>query len=294
MFPPPAALPPTRRAGAGRSSGNALRSLLRPPRGWDSPVLPAGLVPLRSCPGSSRQGALGALSASMGVGAAPRVLLGSARFWGAGKPPGIPLWGSSSRGVTEWVPSGALLEENGISREFWASPPALDPPAHGASLPAALGLPGPGVPAEEADREGGLLHRGVQDPAGPRVRHGVPGKRWVRGELWGGLGCAVSRRMPACFSITSPSLFHLFPVAPQLWRGVGGARCSPPRFPQLQPRSPCSWSFPGLGLECLEHKCSWKTTFGGDGVLGYAVGSGRMHSHLSMDSQLWEGGSARC
>lgn len=41
----------------------------------------------------------------------------------------------------------------------------------------ALGVPGPGVPAEEADREGGLLHRGVQDPAGPRVRHGVPGQR---------------------------------------------------------------------------------------------------------------------
>lgn len=145
-------------------------------------------------------------------------------------------------------------------------PLALDPPAHGASLPAALGLPGPGVPAEEADREGGLLHRGVQDPAGPRVRHGVPGKRWVRGELWGGLGCAVSRRMPACFSITSPSLFHLFPsiTSPSLSRGPpalegsGGAHCSPSGFRSSSPALPAPGAFLGSAWNVLSTNAAGK------------------------------------
>lgn len=45
------------------------------------------------------------------------------------------------------------------------------------SFSPALGVPSSRVPAEEADWEGGLLYRGVQDSARPGVWDGVLGER---------------------------------------------------------------------------------------------------------------------
>lgn len=42
---------------------------------------------------------------------------------------------------------------------------------------AAMGLPNQRVPAEEAYRQRGVLHRGDQDDFRQGIRHGVPGKR---------------------------------------------------------------------------------------------------------------------
>lgn len=190
MFPPPAALPPTRRAGAGTGSGNGLRERA-PGMGSGNGLRECALG---MCPGNALQSlpclAARALCSQLGSshclpvlgvpGKEPSVHIHGS--WGyPGSFPGLSWvlgsWRSSRDPfVGAFLPRSWFLAEQSLGRAG-AAPPARDPPAHGASPPAALGLPSPGIPAEEADREGGLLHRGVQDPAGPGVRHGVPGER---------------------------------------------------------------------------------------------------------------------
>lgn len=143
-----------------------------PSWGCEIPMLLAGLILLPSSPWSSREGALTAHPWE---------------FWGnPGSFPGLGwVLGSWRTARDPSLCVGVFLPRSrfpadpcGISRGIGGCSPCPGPSSSQPfPPPTALGLPGPGIPEEEADREGGLLHRGVQDPTGPGVRHGVPGER---------------------------------------------------------------------------------------------------------------------